>query len=763
MLPRLTDAFFLILLYAVLCFSTALAAAPAPFVLDGVVLNEDSQPVIGAAVFLKINNQVISGASTDTSGLFTIWGVGDDSTKIDLEVLAIGYENISRPIDLSAETSNIVLSLKTNPVRTSNIIVTPQKQPRFTDMAVDNRVIISNSKHSLIGTDPIQVIKQPQVARSGSNHSSKIRVNGSSPRYYINGFDIGYDPNHYGMFTIIPASIVDQLKFYPQGTTGEYPLPSIIDLSTRSRFEKHSEGEFNLSFIEATGVYSAGTDDFYIISSLRKSMLDKLINKIDNQTTNKRLPPTNFQDFFISTGIKFSENSSLCLDQYYVRDYLYYITDRTNANPNGLQTSQETDDTFLGLRFQSLYDNKLIKVGYGIRAGKENYMAKPNREIQENEFFVDLDSYHEIHQGIVQIEFINPDSRLVIGNRLEVTSKREVYLRQQNWNFLPPDYISDNPYIYQNELNRLYGDYKDYQSEVNNSSFVSYEKIIGRLKIESGIRSEYFGNLSESNKLSYRFTMKYDFKPEYRLKLAYGTYSESPLNRLTEPYQVLIHDFRESLKPINIRLLSLNLNLGSVSINLFDKRIHDMPVLAPDFDMIGQQSFLTMQSLDKLKFYGGDIGFELEDFLDNKLSLELYYGYTHARKYTFGTTQKFNLISPHRFYARFDYRLNSFISFSSEFNIRSGYAYTPSYGIFSAGDSAPYNQGYFSRYLALENTDRFPINFDINLFMDIKFSSFELYICALNVTDHDNPIMNTSDGFIYDMGIIPSLGIRYLF
>jgi hypothetical protein len=36
-----------------------------------------------------------------------------------------------------------------------------------------------------------------------------------------------------------------------------------------------------------------------------------------------------------------------------------------------------------------------------------------------------------------------------------------------------------------------------------------------------------------------------------------------------------------------------------------------------------------------------------------------------------------------------------------------------------------------------------------------------LYLNVANVTNRSNPIINTADGFVYDAGILPSLGLRY--
>ena len=45
--------------------------------------------------------------------------------------------------------------------------------------------------------------------------------------------------------------------------------------------------------------------------------------------------------------------------------------------------------------------------------------------------------------------------------------------------------------------------------------------------------------------------------------------------------------------------------------------------------------------------------------------------------------------------------------------------------------------------------------------MNYKFSSKELSFSISNVTNRTNPVVHTSDGFIYDAGIMPSISINW--
>ena len=65
--------------------------------------------------------------------------------------------------------------------------------------------------------------------------------------------------------------------------------------------------------------------------------------------------------------------------------------------------------------------------------------------------------------------------------------------------------------------------------------------------------------------------------------------------------------------------------------------------------------------------------------------------------------------------------------------------------------------------LARGNTARFPVNGSVDLHGEFDFGKTALYLNVANVTNRYNPIVNTADGFIYDAGILPSVGLRHRF
>lgn len=62
-----------------------------------------------------------------------------------------------------------------------------------------------------------------------------------------------------------------------------------------------------------------------------------------------------------------------------------------------------------------------------------------------------------------------------------------------------------------------------------------------------------------------------------------------------------------------------------------------------------------------------------------------------------------------------------------------------------------------------ENPALFPAQATLKMHVVFVFGNSELFFSVANLTNHSNPIINTSDGFIYDTSILPSVGFQWLF
>ena len=747
--------------------ATTLAGSAQSHRITGNITDQENNPVIGASVVFCVDDEILSGCPTDTLGRFTKSVTTLEHDSIIVKVSSVGYKSMTAVIFVNRfhDTTVVDFQLKQETVEMGALKVKPEETHSKSTISLDRERIIEAATQSLIPTNPISAIKQPQVIREGSIHSSKININGTKPKYYINGIEIGSDPNHFGAFSIIPASVVQKMTFQPQGTSSHLVSPSAVKLSTGRPFEKHIRGDINLSLIEATGSFSIGGSRYFTLGSLRKSLLDKLVRRFDVHSNRRVLPPTNFQDIFGSSGLKLSGHHFLFLDQYHVRDFLSYKTDATTKNPEGVNITLHTEERFFGLRWEAVYDRVFLKVGAAVRLSSEEYQASPGNLNEGIKLY--LTSDRQTNLGNIEVSFPLGSGLLTVGNQLEHVSKNNVNMTQQNWNFQPPDANTDNPFIYQPELNQLYDTYSGNFNELNNALFTSVTQSSFGVKLESGFRAQYFGSLDNGTVMLFRNRVNVRTGKTGILSLFLGTFAENPVRNILEPYQVLIQADRNNLKPIMTQLASVDFSTGKLELGLFTKRIYNLPALTVDFDHVNngsvEEGFIAMQSNGQLDFYGGDITLELDSLLSSPLDLYTFYSYTHAEKMVNGVITPYELNSPHQLYAKMTYRLSRVISVAGEGSLRSGFAYTPTRSVSAYQSHDRLTEQFYKSSLGSENSARFPLNATLSFHMNFNLGNAQLFYSVVNVTDRANPIINTADGFIYDAGILPSVGLRWRF
>jgi len=765
---KTTSNAIIALVIGILFTTAAQPVVGAHHTVEGRVLDRNDVPLIGATVLLFYNDQYFTGASSDTSGMFSF--IIDDSllTALQIRASSVGYTTLTHSYCPETDTARFVLYLEENAIRLSRITVHPIRQENLAQLRLSSATILQQSRHSLVATNPVAAVRQPQVMREGSSHSSKLRVYGTSPTYYLNGTAIGYDPNHYGMFTIIPGTALNNLTVYPLGTDASFALPAAVTMDSPQSFAKRWQGTFNLSTTDATGTLALGSNRYFVTASLRKSVLDKLVDHLNVDTDRTTIPPTNFQDVFISSGVKLSPSTRLLFDHYQVRDYLTYLLDPTELNPEGIDTYQHTSETYYGVQLRTIGRHAGFSLMLSTRSSFEDYRARPPYDYDNNDYHVNLSCERNTYQAAMETDLDFNSWQISFGDRCEYIADRNIKMDQYGWNFLPPDAASDNPFLYQFELNDLYRDYYQHDHELNNAAYFTVTHHFSRGKISSGIRQEYFGDLGKQNELVSRHTLTL-FPAEYhQVEVFYGTFAENPANKIIQPYQVPIHDHLGNLAPVITKLLAVKYSYGPLNFDVFRKTIDRLPVLTPDFNMVAddgkvEDGFITMQSTGEVEFYGANVSLAASRIPFLHGDVQAYYGYSHADKIVGNIVMPYELNAEHRFHLSYKQRLAGCVSIGAGLSARSGYYYSPSWTPDHSKGLNRYTQEYYENHLQIENSERFPANCTIDLHLDFDFENAGLYLGVSNVTNRDNPIINSSDGYIYDAGILPSVGLKYSF
>jgi hypothetical protein len=753
------------------CLGTAFSRAEdlSRWIISGTILSSDKNPVIAANIKLYDNDSLVSWAVSDTAGKFSINAYNRPAKTNRLEISAIGYKSREYSISDNKDYSRFGVILTENPIDLGSIHVESKPDIVVGKNSLSGSKLIEKSRRSLILTNSAGAIKQPQAVRDGSAQSAKIRVNGTSPTYFINGCRMGDDPNHYGMFNIIASPNLSGLDFYAQGTPAKYESPSTIEFHTPKSFNRRFGGEFDFSFIEGTVLAAEGNDRYFVMTSIRKSFLDLFINKAPFKSDRLTIPPTSFTDFFTSSGIKLTPNDILIADHYYSKDYLSYDLSGSKRNPAGLNIAQNTEEQFVSIRLESTRPNFNYRIAASTKSGTESYGVLPATPSPDSNMLVDLYSTQRICTGDASFSYLLGRLIITAGNSTKYISDRKLNLHQSNWNFQPPDASSDNPYIYQPELNYLYGKIRLNDNQFDNASYVSLKSRPGKFEYELGMRRSYFQKLRTNWHTTYRGSIGYNAGRLGTLSLFGGTFAESPIKRILEPNQVFVVTQLDRLDPISSHLVSFSYTLSRLNMGVFTKAIHNIPILTPDFGRVDienlrmEQDFLSMKSIGKLNSYGGDISIDLKNFPTPKWDICISYGYTHNIKSINELATPYELDAPHKLNIETDYRVSRVISIGGNLAAHSGYPYSQPVAGYQNYTLSRYTDEYYRGVLAGLNSSRFPVNYQSSIYANFDWGKRHLYLTIINVTNRKNPLISSADGYIYDNGILPSIGYGYQF
>ena len=767
--------YYPILLVSLLSASTYISgdqASVSVYEINGYVVSQSGLPVEAASLILSElqesgNGKVIAAVVTDSIGGFCFKTVSRAISTLVIDIMALGYKSMRITIAPGDSKSALNICLESGEIKTKNVLVLGNRENGNGEEFISGRQLIMLAKRSLCQTNPVGALKSPEFIHVGSNHSSKIRVHGTNPIYKLNGVSIGQDPNHYGMFNIIPGTIVDEICIEKADADIGSQSPSQIDIRIREKFIVQRRFDFDLSVLEGTSTLFYGGEHYFVSGAYRKSILDKISKIIESNSTRRAIPPTSFQDVFISGGIKLWPGGRIFLEQYYAADALNYVIAPTSNNPSGLETRQSSHSHFVSARLEQITKDWNLSLDLASQVIKEEYRAIPKATGNNSGIAVDLSGEQGKFQSNFEISNLGDHFNMVLGNQMALTPKDKAALIQRNWNFLPPDASSDFPFIYQKELNDNFGIYNDNKPDWHNSTYAGISGSAGILKYECGLREEYFSGLAKGVKTLVRNKLGAESIYGAGIFFFYGTYAETPLSRITEPYQVLIRSNYASLTPIESKHYGVDLIAKNLEISMFIKSISQLPIIDPDFDKIDddgsrEPGFLIMISAGEMESRGIEISCKFENIFSSKFNIQSNYSWSESKKRIREAVFPYEYDAPHKFYLDIEYRAGNRLTIGSELNIRTGFPYT-AIQFENISDSVRYSSRYFREYTFNQNNRRFPMYMNLNLYSSYEVGRMSFFVTILNATNEKNPIIYTSDGEIYDIGIIPSIGIKLSF
>lgn len=161
--------------------------------LKGTVVDENNSPLPGASVALKQNNTIVSGASTNPMGVFTIQV---PKGNYNLEISFISYTTINRTVDLSAGDALDLGQIKLQPSGMALDEVTVEARANVMEFKQDKRVFNVAQDASSVGGNASEILNNlPSV---NVDIEGNVNLRGSSNvRILVDGKPsglIGSDP-----------------------------------------------------------------------------------------------------------------------------------------------------------------------------------------------------------------------------------------------------------------------------------------------------------------------------------------------------------------------------------------------------------------------------------------------------------------------------------------------------------------------------------------------------------------------------------------
>ncbi len=596
----------------------------------GEVIDELGKPLFGASVFLE-GTQL--GGQTDFDGNYQISGVPPGSYNLIVKYL--GYESQTK--------FNIIVRSKGTPANNFMLKASTQK---LAEVVVSNTNIITRPKETPLSTqtlsaveiatypgsnnDVVQVAQTlPGVSPSIGGFRNDLIIRGGAPNetvYYLDGLEIP-NINHFstqgsagGPVGLINVSFIDNVSLATSAFNARYdnPLSGVLQFQQRNGNSRNFSGNFRVSASEAAltlegPLFKNGNEESKttFLASVRRSYLQflfqaiglpirpdywdyqyKINHEIDAFNTITVLGVGSIDDFSVSPPEEFDPEQQAQVEQ------APFITQRTNT---------------MGVSWRNRFKN-----GNG-------YMRSTLSNNTLNNNFTRF-SDPENEQGVI---FNNDARESETKLRFELTQFFEDWKLSSGFNVQHSDYANATIDVRNSLTFDTAIDFIKYGLFANATRSLFEDK----LDVSIGFRIDddsYTQNETLLSTFSPRFSVSYEFAPNWRVNGSLGRYFKIP------PYTIL--GFRDNGNTLVNRDVDYTQSdhfvLGlqhyfspssTISFEGFYKRYEDYPISVRDqvslankgggFEVLGSE---PIETAGKGRSYGTELQFQ------QKLSQNFY-------------------------------------------------------------------------------------------------------------------------------------------
>jgi hypothetical protein len=761
-------------LFIILMFISFAAFAQTAEIRGFIYDKENSEPAIYTSVYLQ---NTTYGAQTNVDGFFTISRVPPGTYT--LIVTSIGFDTLRQQLTVKAgDLISKKLFISKSTIQISEVQVSAESESKKTDVRVSvNKITPKEIKQiPTVGGDPdlaqyLQVL--PGVVFSG-DQGGQLYIRGGTPiqnKLLLDGMII-YNPFHsIGLYSVFDADIIRGADIYTGGFNAEYGdrISSIMDITTRDGNKKRFTGKASANTFTSKLLLegpirketeTAESSSSFLVTG-KTSYLDKTSKSLYSYADTAGLPYS-FNDIYAKVSFNSSTGSKFNVFGFHFTDNVDY---HHVADLDWKSTGFGTNFVLVPTGSAVLIDGNFAYTGYRI-----NLAEQDNRDR-----FSEIQGYNF---GLNFSYFMGKDE---FRYGLEVLGFR-------------------TDFSYSNAIGTSIG---QEENTTELGGYLKYKKIGKKLVFEPGVRFSYYSSLAE---LSFepRLGVKFNITDRFRLKTAGGFYSQNLLAATSDRDVVnLFYGFLSGSTslPSTFRGEEVNSKLQKAT-HLIAGFEADLPY---HFSLNVEayiKDFTQLENINRDKIYEDDSGhndkpdFQKKDFIieqgiakgaDATLKYEhkrLYLWFVYSlgfvtrddgvREYepSFDRRHNVNLVASYKFGKKTDWTASARWNYGSAFPFtqsQSYYELMPLNGGIGSEvnggngqlgtEFADLNKGRLSDFHRLDVSLQKTFNFG-------KHNVLEITAGATNVYDRKNIFYinrYNSDDRIYQLPIIPNLGISYTF
>lgn len=600
--------------------------------ITGTVKNAKEQPIVGATVIVKSQQDTLyyKGGVTDQNGQFSITDI--QSGKYDLEVSYIGYVKFFQELTLDKPIDIGEIILQENATELKEIVVTASLVKRFADKKEYRLTSLEKTQYSS-ALSALELLPKIQVL-----DQQVSSIDGKAVKILINGL-----PSTSADLSVIPTENISKIDYYTQPPIqySNMGLGAVINVVTS---EKQNGGSIGLNTQNAltTGFgnnvvnfkYNWGNSQVGVTYNInyrnynKRVLNEDIAYTIDNKTYEKQ---------------KYGENSPYAYEQQLAQlSYNNSKTDNylfsTKLSLNSLNRRRSSNQNIIS-RIDNIESQKL-----GYSSDKDKYIS-PVLDVyfskafySRHEFIINLvGTYYKSDYDYQYLESANKQTLFNTATNININKYSVIGEALYNYKMKKSNLYIGTRYMYNNSIQiNLPAD-----NQILTNEIYSYAGVSGlwgdkfNYSISAGINNNIFTTIeNETYKFIYfrpQIKLGYFIDQNSELALNYEVNTENPaVSSLTyNPYYKdpnYIFTGNPNLQPCNSHnlLLSFFKGVKKFVINTEVGYTYTKNSIAPIFESDNTNIIETFGNLDNAQNIKANLFLQWYPFPNNILRLRLY-------------------------------------------------------------------------------------------------------------------------------------------